>query len=428
MCISPTVLNDGQTAACRKCWQCLENRVDNWVGRCIAESKTSVVSCFITLTYGRDENDNVSHANAAVLTYSDCQKYFKQLRNRGLKFRYFVVGEVSDKNTMRAHWHIIVFFQENLPDGFWDYGGNAWHRAKRDVPVWVPLVWNQRFNEPCWPHGSSQWETLRNGTAKGSVRYACKYINKDVDDPSAQSKLCMSKLPPIGALYFEQRAQRFVNEGISPQDGIYTFPSEATRKTDGKPIQFRLANKSADLFCENYIRKWRGFPRIGYEGPPSLPRGWHYPESEFVQEYEDRITREYWDRDADQLERRIRPERRWPFMPPVGYSDHDIEWSSTPLGLPLGPMIRTPMGPIWFCPDEKGTNAWRSENTGNLWREKSRYQPKRQVESSTQSALPAYREPLFVLWMRSHVLGRWKTAKVLRDENGRPVWLKSLMS
>jgi hypothetical protein len=385
MCISPTVLNDGQTAACRKCWQCLEHRVDNWVGRCIAESKTSVVSCFITLTYGRDENDNVSHANAAILTYSDCQKYFKQLRNRGLKFRYFVVGEVSEHNTMRSHWHIIVFFQEHLPDGFWDYGVNSWHREKREHPVYVPLVWNKRFNEPCWPHGFSQWETLRNGTAKGSVRYACKYINKDVDDESAQSKLCMSKKPPIGALYFDQRAQRFVDEGIAPQDAIYTFPGEADRKTDGKPIKFRLANKSSDLFCENYILRWRGLPKPwGRQGPPIYTgRPWHYPESEYVQEFEDRMYSDRFVTDPEFL--------KW-------YREHKQ------------------------CPNETTEETKRVMPVAITQREWLQARSKR-----TQLADAPGRTPLFVLWIKSASEGRWKTAKT-RTENDKPVWLKSQMS
>lgn len=182
MCISPNLLSDGQSVACRKCWQCLEHKIDNWVGRCIAESKTSVASAFITLTYGRDEHGNESHVRAAVLTYSDVQKYFKQLRNRGVKLRYLVVGELGSAKG-RAHWHVLVFFPKTVPDGFWDYGRNSWHPAVREQPVWVPIVWNQRFNEPCWAHGFSHWTLMSDaewqrgddGSAEGSVRYACKY-------------------------------------------------------------------------------------------------------------------------------------------------------------------------------------------------------------------------------------------------------------
>ena len=408
MCISPNLLSDGQSVACRKCWQCLEHRVDNWVGRCIAESKTSVASAFITLTYGRDEHGNESHARAAILTYSDVQKYFKQLRNRGLKLRYLVVGELGSAKG-RTHWHIIVFFQKTLPDGFWDYGGNSWHRAVRDEPVWVPLVWNQRFNEPCWPHGFSQWETLAKGTAKGSVRYACKYINKDVDDPAAQSKLCMSKRPPIGAHYFEMRAQKFIDEGISPQDSFYIFAEEATRKSDGKPIRFRLAGKSADLFAQHFIDKWRA------QRP-----GQHWPHSDFIEEYEDRATREEWDREGEALEERIRPVRRWAFDPPFGYADKDIQASEH------GPMVKTPDGPLWYGPDSEGKRAWRNVIPSEEKRFPHRFLPEPRPPM-TQLGWVEHLSERGVFWISrsSAYLGQYKVAH-LPSVDGKTVWLRSI--
>lgn len=303
MCTEPLHLSDGTQARCRKCQQCTDDRVDQWVGRCIAESRTSVKSVFLTLTYGRDEHGYESHARASILTYSDCQKYFKQLRKRGLKFRYLVAGEIGSKKG-RTHWHILLFFKKQLPDGFWDYGRNSWHREKRADAVWVPLVWSRRFNEPCWPHGFSQWDVLHYGHEKGGVRYACKYINKDVDDPEAQSKLCMSKRPMIGAIYFDNLAQKLVDEGVSPQDAYYTFPNQARRR-NGKVIRFKLLNRSSDLFCENYILNWRGLPKPwGRQGPPAYNTGrpWHYPASDYVEEFEDRMYRDDLDSDPDFVE------------------------------------------------------------------------------------------------------------------------------
>lgn len=377
MCLSPAKLSDGTTVACRKCGQCLDHRVDNWVGRCIAESKTSVDAAFITLTYGRDEEDNVSHVRACVLSYSDVQNYFKQLRNRGLKIRYLVVGEVSKQHSMRAHWHVIVFFQEPIPSGFWDYGNNSWCREKREKPVWVPLVWDKRFNEPCWVHGTSQWERFKDGTGKHSVRYACKYINKDVDDPGAQSKLCMSKKPPIGALYFEQRAKRFVEEGIAPQDAFYTFPNDAAWK-HGKPIRFHLANKSSDLFRENYILHWRGLPKPwGRQGPPVYTgRPWHYPESEYVQEFEDRMNSELHVIDPEFLE--------W-------YKEHK----------------KCPKDVTIIGPTAKPVHITQTE-----WL-------KVRSKRTRLHSGPAI-GPLFVLWIKSASQGRYKIGK-MPGENGMRV-------
>lgn len=409
MCTAPNSLSDGQSVACRKCWQCLEHRVDNWVGRCIAESKTTVgPSVFITLTYGRDEHGNESHARAAILTYSDVQKYFKQLRNRGLKFRYLVAGEIGAKKG-RTHWHIIVFFQKALPDGFWDYGCNSWHRAKREDPVFVPVVWFQKFNEPCWPHGFSQWDRLHMGRTKGGVRYACKYIHKDVDDVAAQSKLCMSKAPPLGAYYFEQRAQRFVDEGISPQDPFYAFPDEARRVSDGKPIRFRLAGKSAELFAQHFIDKWRA------QRP-----GRHWPHSEFIEEYEDRATRAEWDRESEALEERIRPIRRWAFDPPIGYADKDIHASEH------GPMVKTPDGPIWYGPDENGVRAWRSEIPSEAKRLPQRFLPELGPPMTPYGWVEHLSERcVFWITRSSAYLGRYKHGR-LPSLDGKPVWLRTI--
>ncbi|WP_221724636.1 hypothetical protein, partial [Ochrobactrum sp. SFR4] len=65
----------------------METKIDDWVGRCVAENKTAIAAHSISLTYGRDENDSVDHLHAAWLTYSDVQKYFKRLRKAKYKFR-----------------------------------------------------------------------------------------------------------------------------------------------------------------------------------------------------------------------------------------------------------------------------------------------------------------------------------------------------
>ncbi|WP_411196082.1 hypothetical protein [Rhizobium sp.] len=265
-----------------------------------------------------------------------------------------------------------------------DYGENSWHPAKRDVPVYVNIPVDKRFNEPCWPHGFSHWEPVRPGHMKGSIRYACKYIHKDVNDLAAQSKLAMSKRPPIGAAYFEQRAQKFVDEGISPQDRFYTFPNEARQIKTGKPIRFRLAGKSADLFCQHFIDKWRGYPAAGFEGPPSCPRGWHYPHSEFLEEYEDRITRDEWDREVA-------------FSPILGKPKEKSIWQDVP-AIPEGRPWRTPLGP-----------TERPPMTPSQW-----------------VGLLAGQGVVFWTTQSTNSRGRWKLARIQPDQ-GKAVWMRSLM-
>lgn len=351
MCNAPNLLSDGSLVACRKCEQCKDHRVLDWVGRCIAESKTSVAATSITLTYGRDAEGNESHARAAILSYSDVQKYFKRLRKAGYPCRYFVTGEMGSEKG-RAHWHGIIFWKKKVPTAQMDYGNNSWSEWKPlDLPVERPMQWNKRFHDPCWPHGFSHWEPVQKGTMRGSIRYVCKYIYKNVDDAASQSKLAMSKRPPLGAEYFEQRAQKFVDEGISPQDRFYLFPNEAAQKS-GKPLRFRLAGKSADLFCQHFIDKWRA------QRP-----GQHWPHSDWLEEYEDRMTRDEWDRDAEFAPALQFKPGRWPMHPPFGYSETEIEWDP----MAGAPRVKTEAGYLWYGPNEEGRKrAWRSVVPGGM--------------------------------------------------------------
>lgn len=246
MCKAPQTLADGTVVGCRNCSQCFGRSVDDWTGRCIAESKFASAPFFITLTYGRelDENDvqagSSDHLRAAVLTYSDVQKYFKRLRRTGFPARYFAVGEYGSAKG-RAHWHLLVFWKDGVP---------AHKPSTRAVPV--------RFSQKHWKHGFSTWEPLGR-TAEdtaAAVRYVCKYLNKDLGGAERQALCRMSKQPLLGAEWLHERARLHVNQGIAPQDLFYSFPDLVGR--DGLPKQFMLrpGSAAADLFCQSFNDQW----------------------------------------------------------------------------------------------------------------------------------------------------------------------------
>lgn len=290
MCINPSPLSDGTLIGCRNCKQCFGRRVLDWQGRCIAESKTTAAANAITLTYGRSARNEILHPRSVVLTYSDVQKYFKRLRKDGYPCTYFVVGEFGGRKG-RTHWHAVVFWHGPVPE----------HELDKEM-----------YMQEHWPHGFSHWKEVHSG----SVAYACKYIQKDLNDAEAQGKLAMSKKPPIGSVYFAHRAQQYVDQGLSPQNLFYTFPEAVYR--DGKPLRFMLSGRSKEMFLEEYIWRWRGYPegyrcpgrkkpvlnhvsdgyqgpphrhmqhaRTGFQGPPCPVRGWWYPSSRLVEEFED---------------------------------------------------------------------------------------------------------------------------------------------
>ncbi|QCS37303.1 replication initiation protein [Tortoise microvirus 82] len=254
MCLEPGVLylKNAQkiSVPCRKCELCRDNKITDWVGRCIAESKTAAHCRSITLTYGRDEHGNSDHHRAAVLTYSDVQKYFKLLRRHGYPCRYFAVGEYGAEKG-RAHWHAIVFFQNDVPKHIL-----APRREGRedDTPF--------RFMERHWPHGWSFWEDV----SPRSIRYVCKYINKGMGDAERQGHVALSKKPPLGHDYFQQLAIRYVEQGIAPQDPYYWFGDCLNR--DGEPVKFYLQGVSLDNFCRAFVLNWW---RVHNRHPPISP-------------------------------------------------------------------------------------------------------------------------------------------------------------
>lgn len=253
MCVSPSLLPNGVTVACRKCKRCRDNYVKDWVGRCIAESRTAVKTTSVTLTYGPDASGRKKHERTAVLTYSDVQKYFKSLREAGYPLRFLVAGEFGSLRG-RAHWHGIFFWQQKVP----------------------PYELRRNFNDNFWKHG---FQFVDEPSYK-AVKYVCKYVQKDQGDEAAQGKLTMSKNPAIGGIYFRQLAQRFVNQGVAPQSPFYRFPE--AKKQDGTPVEFYMSGVTADQFREAYVLAF-------YEKFP----GRHLPNSDFVEEWLDKQVPEW---------------------------------------------------------------------------------------------------------------------------------------
>lgn len=258
MCINPGTLPNGQQFACRKCEQCRDHYVEDWVGRCIAEGQVSVGWNVVTLSYASEVHQYVDRrdikidqrAKAAYLTYKDVQLYLKRLRKNGYPCRYFVVGEYGSKKG-RAHWHVVLFWERKVPP----------HELRKE-----------QWHEPHWPHGFSFWDA---GRFTDSVKYALKYIHKTKGDEAAQSKFMMSKKPPLGALYFELLAQRHVDALLPIRDLFYYFPD--VRRKNGKPIRFQLARQSADAYLGAYVRRFRA--TYGHD---------NWPASEVVDAYLDR--------------------------------------------------------------------------------------------------------------------------------------------
>lgn len=269
MCHDPNSLPDGTVVACRKCELCRYNRVKDWAGRNIAQAKVSSASFACTLTYGPELDENrmpipgrSDHIRAAVLSYSDVQNFLKYLRWLGYPCDYFVTGEHGTLKE-RAHWHIILHFRGRVPPHEMDV-----NFSDRHVNQFGKLF----QHEVCkaWPHGFMLW---RKATFE-HVFYNCKYILKDEGDQASQRKPGMSKKPPLGAEYFIRWADLHVEQQLAPQALMYRH--KEVKKKDGSPIEFMLKGRTAEIFLERFIARWR-------EVHGDLPR----PRSELVDLFEE---------------------------------------------------------------------------------------------------------------------------------------------
>ena len=242
MCIASTKLDDGTEVGCRECWQCRKRRVNDYVGRCIAESKFAKKTYAVTLTYGGDEG-----VNAVTLIYKDVQDFLKRLR-KNYKVRYIVTGEYGSAKG-RSHWHIILFFQDNWPE----------------------VTSNKRVDWKYWKHGFAYFQEP---DWKG-FEYCLKYVLKDQTSRQSDSHLAMSKKPPLGHEFFQQLAKQHVEQALVPQTYFYKFGDVRDYKNREKG--FMMQGKTRENFMETFINEWEA----KYD---------HEPLSEIVNDYYDDIT------------------------------------------------------------------------------------------------------------------------------------------
>ncbi|MER9916448.1 hypothetical protein [Mesorhizobium sp. M0035] len=252
--------------------------------------------------------------SSEVLTYSDVQKYLKRLRKAGHKFRYFAVGEYGSAKG-RAHWHLILFYQEQPPGGYL----------------------HARSDQKHWPHGFSQSEVASNA----SIRYCVKYLYKDLgSDEAKQAKFVLSKNPAIGVPYFRKLAMDYAQQGVSPRDNFYWFPDVLNSKT-GMPEKFYLSKQSAagQEFYQCFIEAWK-----------KVHGNNRWPHSDLIDWWEDRNTVMPIDGPLS-----VRVHGVKPMGPPPGGSkplfseSHNCYYSDTITGR------------LWFSTDEEGEARWHTK-------------------------------------------------------------------
>lgn len=287
MCVAPNRLPDGTQVACRGCWQCRENRLNDLVGRCLAEQHISDQTLAFTLTYCGDT------PNAAYLCYQDVQHFLKRLRNAGYAPRYICAGEYGSKKG-RAHWHLVLFLSGKVLDIV-----DADER-KSDWQVVLP-----RFdNDDAARIQFAPWSAPSDGRGFvyvqhpdfGGFRYLMKYALKDQASGGSARCLSMSKKPPLGFRFFMEMADDLVDRRLPVQAPSYQF----MRVSDGElHREFWLQGRMRELFLDRFRTMWR--LRFGEVEPHS---DW------YDEHYAAKVTKAVRDADTSRLEADIEAKRR----------------------------------------------------------------------------------------------------------------------
>lgn len=88
---------------CGRCVKCRVAQSQQWALRCVLEAQMHERSCFLTLTY---DKDNLPIDGSLRLDH--WQNFAKKVRRDWRPFRFFMCGEYGDEN-LRPHYHALMF-------------------------------------------------------------------------------------------------------------------------------------------------------------------------------------------------------------------------------------------------------------------------------------------------------------------------------
>lgn len=229
MCITPNSVWvqrgskwEQQPMACRQCWRCKENRVNDYIARGMAEASTSTHSCTLNLTYA--PRDDLADK---VLNPRHFQLFMKLLRRRGHLVRYLVAGEYGETKG-RAHFHAVLFFTEikrlAQDDPKPAYQPDDLAETNRLSPFSRQVPQKRMVHIREWPHGhiTCDWSA-----SEKSIRYVCKYL---LQDDKNNAWFSLSKKPALGAAWFAQKAATAKTLSVLPHSFEYQPPGASPDK------------------------------------------------------------------------------------------------------------------------------------------------------------------------------------------------------
>lgn len=142
---------------CGKCILCRQEHARQWAVRITNEASLWPLNSFVTLTY--DDQHLPPDGN---LRYKDLQDFWKRLRKKVGKLRYYSVGEYGDK-TNRPHYHACIF-------------GHAFEQDRQILRSEPYLLWTSPTLLETWGNGHVSVGALNFQTAQYTASYVTKKL------------------------------------------------------------------------------------------------------------------------------------------------------------------------------------------------------------------------------------------------------------
>jgi hypothetical protein len=189
---------------CGRCRWCRLEKAKKWAIRIMHESVMHKDNCMVTLTYN---DEFLPNGLNPTLSKRDLQLFFKRLRRKGEKFRYFACGEYGE-NYLRPHYHIL-FFGVDFRD-LSDIKQNGRYLTKKEI--FLDTAWMSKSNDDDKEVKSMGLTHIGNLT-HASAMYCAKYVTKKLNGPLAEiykekgidpEFSLMSRRPGIGEKYYER--------------------------------------------------------------------------------------------------------------------------------------------------------------------------------------------------------------------------------
>ncbi len=195
---------------CGRCVGCKLERSRQWAVRCMHEASLHADTSFVTLTY---DDEHVPRFGSLLM--DDWQKFFKRLRKRVGKIRFFGCGEYGEQFG-RPHYHACIFGYDFPDRVLWTTRGGH-------------DVFRSELLESVWTFGQSEIGSLTFDSAAYVARYCVKKITGhlarahyeciDPETGEMGSRLpefaTMSRRPGIGAGWFD-----LFSDDVYPSDEV----------------------------------------------------------------------------------------------------------------------------------------------------------------------------------------------------------------